>query len=146
MYSRHVVVNVRRKGSKHGIDGLCIVTKTNAWDTVRCESVERSIERISGHFLVEAWLKVVGGWRSAVRMGVRNVFKVIELNNSQKQRAYQEGTRALHSFRERSERVGSPGVYVTEFHASIFAWPCVLSDHSPVLCWLSTGEGWGAVI
>ena len=43
------------------------------------------------YFLVEARLKLVGGWRSAVRMeGVRNVLKVSELNNSVKERAYQE--------------------------------------------------------
>ena len=38
--------------------------------------------RMSEHFLVEALLKLVGGWISARRMeGVRNVFKVSELNN-----------------------------------------------------------------
>ena len=26
---------------------------------------------------------------------------------------------------------------LNEFHAAIFAWPCVLSDRSPVLWWLS---------
>ena len=37
---------------------------------------------ISDHVLVEALLKLVGGWRSAGRMeGVRNVLKVSELNN-----------------------------------------------------------------
>ena len=46
---------------------------------------------MSDHFLVEARLKLVGGWRSAGRMdGVRNVLKVSELNNRVKQRAYQE--------------------------------------------------------
>ena len=46
---------------------------------------------LSDHFLVEARLKLVGGWRSAGRMeGVRNVLKVSELNNSVKERAYQE--------------------------------------------------------
>ena len=40
-------------------------------------------------FLAEARLKLVGGWRSAGRMqGLRNVFKVSELNNSVKKRAY----------------------------------------------------------
>ena len=49
---------------------------------------------LSDHFLVEARLKLVGGWRSAVRMeGVRNVLKVNELNNSVKERAYQESLR-----------------------------------------------------
>ena len=46
---------------------------------------------MSDQFLVEARLKLVGGWRSAGRMdGVRNVLKVSELNNIVKQRAYQE--------------------------------------------------------
>ena len=46
---------------------------------------------LSDHFLVEARLKLVGGWRSAGRMDhVRNVLKVSELNNSVKERAYQE--------------------------------------------------------
>ena len=34
---------------------------------------------------------------------------------------------------ERSERVESPGTYVTdEFHEAIFALPCVLSDCPPL--------------
>ena len=46
---------------------------------------------MSNHFLVEARLKLLGGWRSAGRMeGVRNVLKVSELNHSVKERAYQE--------------------------------------------------------
>ena len=43
---------------------------------------------MSDHFLVEARLKLVGGWR---RMkGARNMLKVSELNNRVKERAYQE--------------------------------------------------------
>ena len=34
---------------------------------------------------------------------------------------------------------------LNEFHAAIFAWPCVLSDGPPVLWWLSPGEEWDAV-
>ena len=46
---------------------------------------------MSDHFLVEAGLKLVDGWRSAGRLeGVRNVLNVRELNNSVKERAYQE--------------------------------------------------------
>ena len=42
------------------------------------------------NFLVEARLKLVGGWRSAGRMeGVRNVLKVSDLIHSVKERAYQ---------------------------------------------------------
>ena len=40
---------------------------------------------------------------------------------------------------ERSEGVKSPGAYVTEFHAAIFAWPCVLSARNPVL-WCSDAK------
>ena len=46
--------------------------------------------RLFDHFLVEARLKLVGGWRSAGRMeGARNVLKVSELNNRVKGRACQ---------------------------------------------------------
>ena len=46
---------------------------------------------MSDHLLVEARLKLVGGWRSAGRMeGRKNVLKVSELNNVVKERAYQE--------------------------------------------------------
>ena len=41
VYNIHVVEDRRRKGGRQGIDGLCVVTKTNAWKTVRCESVQR---------------------------------------------------------------------------------------------------------
>ena len=42
------------------------------------------------------------------------------------------------TMRERSERVESPGTYMLldEFHAAIFAMPCVLTDRPPVLWWL----------
>ena len=45
------------------------------------------------HFLVEARLKLVGGWRSAGMESVRNVLKVSALINSVKERAYQESLR-----------------------------------------------------
>ena len=52
---------------------------------------------LSDHFLVEARLKLLGGWRSAGRMeGVRNVLKVSELNHSVKERAYQESLRGKY--------------------------------------------------
>ena len=35
------VENGGRKGGRQSTIGLCVVTKTNAWKTVRCESVER---------------------------------------------------------------------------------------------------------
>ena len=54
-------------------------------------------EGLSDHFLVEARLKLVGGWRSEGRMeGVRNVLKVSELKNSVKERAYQESLRGKY--------------------------------------------------
>ena len=34
---------------------------------------------------------------------------------------------------------------LNEFHETIFAWHCVLSDRPPVLWWLSPGEGRDAV-
>ena len=44
---------------------------------------------LSDHYLVEARLKLLGGWWSAGRMeGVRNVLKESELNHSVKERAY----------------------------------------------------------
>ena len=52
---------------------------------------------MSNHYLVEAYLKLVGGWRSAGRMeDVRNVLKVSELNNSVKERAFQESLRGAY--------------------------------------------------
>ena len=32
-------------------------------------------------------------------------------------------------------------MYLNEFLAAIFAWPCVLLDRPPALWWLSHGEG-----
>ena len=37
----HMVENGGRKGGRQGIHGLCVDTKTNAWKTVRYESVDR---------------------------------------------------------------------------------------------------------
>ena len=52
---------------------------------------------MSDHFLVEALLKLFGGWRSAGRMeGVRNMLKVSELNHSVKERSYQESLRGKY--------------------------------------------------
>ena len=64
----HVVENGGRNGGRQGIDGLCVVTKMKAWKTVRYESVERRRGGLSNHFLVEARLKLLGGWRRAGRM------------------------------------------------------------------------------
>ena len=52
---------------------------------------------MSDHFLVEVRLKLVGGWRSAVRMkSVRNLLKMNELNNRVKESAYQESLRGKY--------------------------------------------------
>ena len=52
---------------------------------------------LSDHFLVEARLKLLGGWRSSGRMeGVRSVLKVSELNHSVKERAYQDSLRGKY--------------------------------------------------
>ena len=57
----------------------------------------REGEGMSDHFLVEARLKVVCRWRGAeMREGVRNVFKVSELNKSVKDHAYQESLRGKY--------------------------------------------------
>ena len=46
---------------------------------------------MSDHFLVEDWLKLEEGWRCARRMeDVRNVLKVSELNNREREMTYQE--------------------------------------------------------
>ena len=46
---------------------------------------------------IAARLKLVGGWRSAGRMeDERNVLNVSELNNSVKERAYQESWRGKY--------------------------------------------------
>ena len=60
--------------------------------------------------MVEARLKLLGGWRNARRTeGVRNALKVSELNHSVKERAYQESLRAKYEVwrgRECGEGVG----------------------------------------
>ena len=49
---------------------------------------------MSDPYLVEARLKLVGGWRSAGRMEVvRNVLKVSELNHGVKERSCKESLR-----------------------------------------------------
>ena len=63
---------------------------------------------MSHHFLVEARVKLVGGWRSPGRMkSVRSVLKVSELNNSVKERAHQESLRGKYEVWRRCEEVES---------------------------------------
>ena len=75
---------------------------------------------MSDHFLVDARLKLLGGWRSAGRMeGVRNVLRVSELNNRVQEKAYEEripGKYEVWGGRECGKGVGkvqrySNGVY-----------------------------------
>ena len=47
------------------------------------------------------------------------------------------------TMRKRPERVESPGTYVIE--CGHFCLACILVDHSPMLWWLSHGEGRDAV-
>ena len=47
----------------------------------------------------------------------------------------------LWRLRERTERVESPGAYVTECVSLPFLLGRVLSDRPPMLWWLSPGEG-----
>ena len=47
--------------------------------------------------------------------------------------------------KDRKEYRALVHMQLNEFHAAIFAWPCVLSDSLPVLWWLSPGEWRDAV-
>ena len=47
--------------------------------------------------------------------------------------------------KDRKEWIALVLMYLNEFHAAIFAWPCVLSDRPLMLWWLSHGEGRDAV-
>ena len=46
---------------RQGIDGLCVLTETNAWKTVRYESVERRRWRNIKPFFGRSLTKI-GGW------------------------------------------------------------------------------------
>ena len=68
-----MVENGGRKGGRQGTNGLCVVTETNAWKTVDVNVWRGEGGGLSDRFLVEARLKLLGGWRTAGRMeGVRN--------------------------------------------------------------------------
>ena len=81
-----MVENGGRKGRRQGIDGLCIVAKTNAWKTVKCESIERKRWRNVSEFFGESSAEICG-WMGGVRNALKNVS---DLNNRVKERAYQE--------------------------------------------------------
>ena len=45
-----MVENGRRKDGRQGIDGECVVSKTTAWKTVRCEMCREEDGGMSDHF------------------------------------------------------------------------------------------------
>ena len=47
---------------------------------------------------------------------------------------------ACHCAKNRKEWRALAHMLQSEFNAAIFAWPCVFSDLSSVLWWLSPGE------
>ena len=71
------------------------------------------------------------GWMDGVKEALGNIGMKVEAERQCTK--YRKELRALVHMK------------LNEFHAAIFTWPCVLSDHPPVLWWLSPGEGWDAV-
>ena len=92
-----MVENGGRKGGRQGTNGLCVVTKTMLGRLLDVKVRRGEGGGLSDHFLVEARLKLLGGWRCTGRMeGVRNVLKVSKLNHNVKERAYQESLRGKY--------------------------------------------------
>ena len=54
----------RRKGGRQVIDGLCVFTKRMLGRLLDAKVWRVEGGRISEHFLLEARLKLVSGWRS----------------------------------------------------------------------------------
>ena len=71
------------------------------------------------------------GWMDSVKVALVNRGMTVEA--------------ALQCAKDRKEWRALVHMYLNEFHAAIFAWPCVLSDRPPMLWWLSHGEGRDAV-
>ena len=71
------------------------------------------------------------GWMDGVKVALGNRVMMLE---SVRQCA-----------KDRKEWRALVHMLLNEFHAAIFAWPCVLSDHPPMLWLLSHGEGRDAV-
>ena len=61
-----MVENGGRKGGRQRTNGLCVVTKTNAWKTVRYESVESRWEGIVCPFFGGSSAEI-GGWLEEYR-------------------------------------------------------------------------------
>ena len=88
-----MVENGRRKGGRLGTNGLCVVTKTNGYKTVKIEGEEKGGGVVLPFFGGSS--AEIGGWME----GVRNVLKVSELNNNVKERAYPESLRGKYDMK-----------------------------------------------
>ena len=80
--------------------------------------------------------EVSGGWvRGILRLGWMDGEKVAFGNSRMT-------VEAVHQcMKDQKEWRALVHVLLNEFQVAIFAWPCVLSDHPPMLWWLSLGEG-----
>ena len=67
------------------------------------------------------------GWMDGVKVALFNRGMTVEA--------------ARQCAKDRKEWRALVHMQLNEFHAAIFAWPCVLSDRPPMLWWLSHGEG-----
>ena len=67
------------------------------------------------------------GWMDGVKVALDNRGMTVEA--------------AHQCAKDRKEWIALVHMQLNEFHVAIFAWPCVLSDHPPVLWWLSPGVG-----
>ena len=86
-----MVKNGGMKGSRQGMMDYVLFKKRMFGRLLDVKVWRKEGVGMSDNFLMEARPKLVDGWRSAGRMeGVRNVLKVSELNNSVKERSYQE--------------------------------------------------------
>ena len=71
------------------------------------------------------------GWINFAKVALGNIGMTVEA--------------ARQCARDRKEWRAIVHMSLNEFHAAIFALPCVLSDRPSVLLWLSPVEGWNAV-
>ena len=71
------------------------------------------------------------GWMDGVKVTLGSIGKTVEA--------------AHQCAKDRKELRTLVHMELNEFRATIFAWPCVLSDRPPGLWWLSHGKGRDAV-